>query len=222
MITRLSGVLEEVGAHGAVVRVEGSGLCYEVLLPAFFAERLRAAAVGRPITLHTLQYLEGQGQGTSFIPRLIGFATARDRRFFEVFTTVKGLGNKRCLRAMAAEPARIARAVAERDASWLVDLPEIGKRLAETIIAELHGKVEAFLSEDEEQGLNSAAAAEPKAAPPGGAGRSAGAYSQAVAALVALGETRPDAERLVRRAMDGKSGLKTADDILGAVYAGRA
>src|SRR5712671_6350629 len=90
-------------------------------------------------------YLEGQGQGTSFVPRVLGFATPREREFFELFTTVKGLGNKRALRALAREPVEIAGAIAEKNTRALQELPEIGKRLAETVIAELTGKVEKFV-----------------------------------------------------------------------------
>ena len=39
----------------------------------------------------------------------------------------------------------IAAAIAEKDIDLLKSLPEIGKRTAETIVAELHGKVDRFV-----------------------------------------------------------------------------
>ncbi len=59
------------------------------------------------ITLTTFQYLESQGQGSSVIPRLVGFQSTAEREFFELFTTVKGIGNRRALRAMAEDPGVI-------------------------------------------------------------------------------------------------------------------
>jgi Holliday junction DNA helicase RuvA len=205
-------MLVEVGeTHTAQIEPEGSPLTYEVLLPAYLAERLRAS-VGKPVTLITLQYLEGQGQGTSFIPRLIGFATERDRRFFDVFTTVKGIGNKKALRAMAVEPARIARAIATKDVKALVELPEIGKRMAETIIAELNGKVDSFLSAAEIEQLGHASEIKPLI--------KGTAAEEAVDALVALGEQRPEAERKIAKVSARLGAKATSDALVAGVFGG--
>ncbi len=205
-------MLVEVGeTHTAQIEPEGSPLTYEVLLPAYLAERLRAS-VGKPVTLITLQYLEGQGQGTSFIPRLIGFATERDRRFFDVFTTVKGIGNKKALRAMAVEPARIARAIATKDVKALVELPEIGKRMAETIIAELNGKVDSFLSAAEIEQLGHASEIKPLI--------KGTAAEEAVEALVALGEQRPEAERKIAKVSARLGAKATSDQLVAGVFGG--
>ena len=195
----------------------GGEVAYEVLVPAFLAERLKAQ-IGSPVSLTTFQYLESQGQGTSFIPRLVGFQSAVERDFFELFTTVKGIGNRRALRAMAEDPAVIARAIMAKDAKALTKLPEIGKRMAETIIAELSGKVDTFLSTAEVKHLNSAANGHAPAEDP--------ISEEAILALVALGETRADAQSMVARAQgkakrDGKE-IRSASAVLEAVFGGRA
>lgn len=216
MIARLTGKLDSIEGATACVSPEVGGLTFEVMLPAYLAERL-TPQVGRSVTLVTLQYLESQNQGSSYVPRLIGFTTAHERDFFELFTTVKGIGNRKALRAMAVEPAVIARAIAAKDARALYELPEIGKRLAETVIAELTGKVDGYLAASEIEALDRGAKS---AAPlPDAAG-------EAIAALMGLGETRPEAERLVRRAVDrlgaeGSGGKLTVDLVLHAVYASR-
>lgn len=217
MISRLTGKLESLEPSAAYVASADGSFAREVLIPAYVAPAL-AAKLGQTVTLITMEYLEGQGQGTSFIPRLIGFQSARDRDFFDLFTTVKGIGNRKALRAMAIEPAQIARAIAERNAAALVKLPEIGKRLAETIIAELSGKVEPYLSEQELRTLEVKSAAvftTPRLNPVG---------EEAVAALVALGESRPEAERRVSLALeratrDGQQAPKTSDELIAAVFA---
>jgi Holliday junction DNA helicase RuvA len=215
MISRLAGILESIDGLDALIRADG-GVWYAVLIPAYEAERLRGR-IGSGITLQTIHYLESQGQGSSYIPRLIGFSSAADRRFFELLTTVDGLGNRKALRAMAQEPAHIARAILGADAAWLATLPEIGKKTAEKVILELKTKVGPFLTVEEVRGLDAAA---------GGVGRPpagpASAAEEAIAALIALGESRADADRLVRTALAraGGRGLKTADQILAAAVGG--
>jgi holliday junction DNA helicase RuvA len=219
MITRITGTLESVEALEATIALEGGQIARQVLVPAYEAQRL-GSRVGQQVTLHTLEYLENQGQGSSYIPRLIGFATAQDRRFFELFTSLDGFGNRRALRAMAHEPALIARAILGSDASWLTRLPEIGKKTAEKVILELKGKVQPFLSAEEIRGLNSAAAGS------GAGGVETQAAGQAMAALVALGETRVEAERMVRAACARDPALgspaASADQIIAAAYGAAA
>jgi holliday junction DNA helicase RuvA len=209
MITRIAGVLESVEGLEAVVR-QGSaeaGLAYQVLIPTYETERLRAR-IGKPVVLHTVHYLESQGQGASYIPRLVGFSAAADRRFFELLVAnVEGFGPRKALRALAQEPAQIARAILGADAAWLSKLPEIGKKTAEKVILELKSKVAPFLTADEVRGLDTAAAGEPAPSTP---------MEEAMAALMALGETRADAERKVRLAVGRDRGLKTTDAILAA------
>lgn len=211
MICRVTGTLESVEGLMAVLTPPG-GLSYEVMLPAYAVSGVRER-VGQTASLVTFNYLESEGQGSAYIPRLIGFQTRRELEFFHLFTTVKGIGYRRALRALAEPPAVVARAIATRDAKPLTRLPEIGKRLAETIIAELHGKVDVFLSEGELKTLEAAA------------GGLSPAGEEAVEALVALGETRGEAQRLVAVALAtaerrGKTPTNP-DEIIELVYAGR-
>ena len=71
MIARIEGTLEDVVDGVAEVRVAG-GLVYEVLVPACDAGDLLVRQ-GREVSFFTLHYLESQGQGSHFVPRLIGF-----------------------------------------------------------------------------------------------------------------------------------------------------
>lgn len=202
-------MLEGVEGLEATVRPEGLGIWYQVLVPAYEAARL-GGRVGKPITLFTLEYYEGQGVGSSLIPRMIGFTTVQDRKFFDLLTSVDGFGNKKALRAMAQEPAEIARAIMSADAAWLTKLPEVGKKSAEKVILELKTKVDSFLTAEEVRGLEAAAVGAPVSKP----------AEEAIAAIVSLGETRSEAERMVRSAMTRKKGLKTTDEIVAAAYGG--
>ena len=69
MISRLTGTLESLEAAAAHLASPDGSFAREVLIPAYVAPSL-APKIGQTVTLITLEYLEGQGQGTSFIPRL--------------------------------------------------------------------------------------------------------------------------------------------------------
>lgn len=203
MIERIRGTLQRLGEHEAAIEPTGSGLWYRVLLPAYMYDRL-AGRQGTDVELATLQFYDSPNQGATLVPRLVGFDTDAERSFYERFTTVKGVGPKKALRAMREPPASMARAIADRDAAWLKTLPEIGTRLAETIIAELHGKVAESLAAGMIQG-------ELKPSP------ASGAMADAVSALVALGETRAEAERWVAAAHE-QSPDASADELVSHAY----
>jgi Holliday junction DNA helicase RuvA len=217
MITSVTGTLQgmSVTGKGAALVEMPIGLTIEVLLPAFLIEHFRSM-VGSTVSLSTFCYFEGQGQGTSFLPRLIGFRNTKEREFFDLFTTVSGIGYRKALRAMAQEPASIASAISMRDAKALRNLPEIGQKMAELIITELHDKVLPFLDNSMPsvtvRGAGIARAAPTKLAP---------AAEDAVGALCALGETRADAERMVMKALEKAPEAKTADELITLVFAGK-
>src|SRR5687768_17937023 len=201
MISAITGELRQVDEDRVHLRV-GPMLC-EMLVPAADVPLLQAG-VGEEMTFHTIFYLEGDAAGGNLTPRLLGFLRPDDKRFFEKFITVKGIGPKKALKALIYPAGEIAQAIESKDAKFLVGLPQIGKRMAELIVAELAGKVGEFatVSMDERAALGFA-----------GGSRST-AEEDAIAALMALGERRADAEHLLERAKqlatEGK--LKTAND----------
>jgi Holliday junction DNA helicase RuvA len=200
MIARISGVLAEVTETAVVI--EHNGLGYEVLVPAYALGEL-AALRGRRVVLHTLDYLEGSATGGNFIPRLVGFSRDEDRSFFSRFITVKGIGIRKGLRALAQPIAAVATAIESGDTASLVRLPGIGKRAAEQIVAELRGKLEAFA-------IN-ATTADPEHA-------WTQAQRDAVTILVTLGERNHDAQRWLERAMQLHTDIDSADAWVKAAY----
>lgn len=200
MISRIDGTLESVADGRALVRQGQTVL--EVLIPACDEMRL-AGQVGEEVAFHTLHYLESQGQGASYWPRLIGFSTPEDRAFFDLFTSVKGIGNRKALRSLQLPIGTIAEAIANRDLGLLVTLPEIGRKTAESIVVELKEKVGRF--------VGSTMLSEPKAETGGGR-----LLVEAVAVLVQLGENRPVARQLVDRAVAADPTLATADEVVTA------
>tara|TARA_Y100000589_G_scaffold231903_3_gene219406 strand:+ start:639 stop:1277 length:639 start_codon:yes stop_codon:yes gene_type:complete len=205
MISRLSGILDCITEDGRAMLQSGP-ITYEVLVPAADIEALRNRT-GQEVVFHTLHYLEGQSQGSSMLPRLIGFSSDLDRSFFTLFTTVKNIGYRKALRALQRPCREIASAIAAKDTTTLTSLPEIGKRSAETIVAELHGKVDPFL-----EGL-----VEPSS--PIRAGENMPPLvADAIALLTTLGESRTDARRRAELAFAAHPDVEGPEQLLQIIY----
>ncbi len=180
--------------------LEVGAITYQLFIPAADMPAL-LGRVGEEIELHTLHYLEGGAQGTTLTPRLIGFAEASDRAFFELFTTVKGVGNRKALRALVRPCGELAAAIASSDTDALTALPEIGTRTAQTIIAELSGKVDAYVDA------------------PLAAGETVPPFAEdAVTILVQMGESHRGARDLVRTALRGDPNIESADQLVEASF----
>ncbi len=197
MISALTGERRQVEDDRVHLRV-GPLLC-ELLIPASDVPLLQAG-VGEEMTFHTVLYVEGDASGGNLTPRLLGFLRPEDKRFFEKFITVKGIGPKKALKALIYPAGEVAQAIESKDTKFLKGLPQIGNRMAEQIVAELAGKVGEFatvtMSERAALGLPSRSSVE----------------EDAIAALLALGERRPDAEHLLDRAKHHNANLKTTND----------
>lgn len=236
MITRIEGTLERIGEDRALLAVGAVG--YEVSIPAADVQRLQQR-VGEVVVLHTLHYLESQGQGSSFWPRLIGFQTEADREFFELITSVKGIGVRRALRALTIPFPRVAEAIVRKDLGTLVALPEIGRKTAETMVLELRDKVERHAMRGGGAPAAAPTAAPRKRAPASKGGRSgstastsasaaqptgaptisASAVLDAVQVLVQLGENRLDARSLIDSALEREPEIASADALVAAALA---
>jgi len=199
MISALTGELHRVDDDRIQVRV-GPLLC-EMLVPAADLALLQAG-LGQEMTFHTIFYIEGDASGGNLEPRLIGFLRPEDKSFFQIFITVKGIGPKKALKALVLPVGEIAQAIESKNAKYLVELPQIGKRMAELIVAELAGKVARFATPHVAGRPSVPAAARSPA------------EEDAIATLMALGERRHDAEHLLDRAKQSASGLKTTDALV--------
>ena len=201
MIASLTGELRY--AADDRVHLQSGAILYELLVPAADVASL-AASVGETITFHTILYLEGDPNRGNLEPRLIGFMRASDKKFFERFTTVKGIGVKTALRALTVPVGEIAKAIESRDARFLVGLDGIGKRTAELIVAELSGKVKDFATG---YGEISVAPLRHRWSPEEEA-------AIAFATSPQMGLRRADAERLLQRVKSENPAMNTAEQLL--------
>jgi len=203
MIARITGRLVDVSDAGVAI-VERDGVAYEVFVPAASQPEL-AARCGQELTLFTVLYLEGNLAAGNLVPRLLGFVSAVDRAFFHEFTKVRGISQRRGMRAMSLPTAQLATAIEHGDERLLATLPEIGKKTAAQIVADLRGKLAAFVT-----GAGGGAAP--------GLSDLTDAQRVALEILVQWGDRRHDAQRWITAAVDEEPGLHDPEEIVRAAY----
>lgn len=199
MISAITGELRRVDEDRVHLRV--GAIVYELLVPAADLTELQAS-LGEELTFYTLLYIEGDPNRGNLEPRMIGFLRVEDRKFFNRFTTVKGIGVRTALRALTVPVAEIAAAVESKNARFLTGLNGIGRRTSELIIAELAGKLKEFVT-----GPVEVSAARSR--------RFSAEEEAALAFAVSpqMGLRRADAERLLERARANNPGAVTAEQL---------
>ncbi|MFO7554175.1 MAG: Holliday junction branch migration protein RuvA [Desulfobacterales bacterium] len=138
MIGYLEGKLLKKGDDRILVLANQVG--YEVLLPVFVMDTIRAKSVGDPVSLYIYhQQTERQPK-----PVLIGFNLEVEKEFFQYFISVEAIGALKAVKALNIPVRDIARAIESKDLSTLKQLKGIGDRTARKIIATLEGKMDKF------------------------------------------------------------------------------
>ena len=192
MYAYVSGTLADKKPTEAVI--EAGGIGYRLLIPASSYEKL--PAVGKEAKLVT-----------TFVVRddaltLYGFASEPERTAFETLTAVSGVGPKLALAALSAmSPSELRDTVVSGDAAMLTRVPGIGKRTAERLIVELRDK---FAGMD---GLEPGGAL-------GGDGAASEARADARSGLEALGLSRAEAEKRLRKVLRAHPGTQSAEDLI--------
>jgi holliday junction DNA helicase RuvA len=204
MITKITGTAIAVAADTLTLAV--GAFEYEIFIPEF-ARRNLQDRLDSEVTLHTVEYLEGNPMQGRLIPRLVGFLNPIEREFFDMFCEVDGVGVKKALRAMVRPVQEVAAMIEEQDAKGLATLPGIGPATADRIIAKLRRKVPKFAL---------LVAGEVAAAT--GMEIERDLLTQAFEVLRVLGHTDADARRLLDGALDKKTKYKDVDALLHAVY----
>lgn len=204
MISHLRGVLARRTEDDSSVDIDIGGVWYHVELPAFVWRAIEERQIGEELELETFYYVS-QNAPT---PRLIGFQREIERGFFEKLVTVPNVGPTTATKALVFSVSTIATWIEAGNVSELTKLPSIGKRSAETIVAQLRGKVteEALLADERFDKPE-----KPKPAGPSEVAR------DTIDALVALGYTRTDAERVVSQ-VEEEAAPATVEEAIRAVF----
>jgi holliday junction DNA helicase RuvA len=202
MITKVTGTPIAVATD--ILTLAVGAFEYEILIPEF-ARRALQEKTGHQVSLHTVEYLEGNAMQGRLIPRLVGFLNPVEREFFEMFCEVDGVGVKKALRAMVRPVQEVATMIEEQDAKGLSTLPGIGPATADRIIAKLRRRVPKFALLVARE-MQPAAEVEHDL------------LKEAYEVLRVLGHSEVDARRLLDGALDKKTNYKDVDTLLHAVY----
>ena len=202
MIARIEGKLLSLDQDNGLLQV--GQVCYEVMLAGYAVNQL-SGQVGSDITLCTMEYYEGTPGRGNLIPKMIGFLSDGEREFFSRYISVKGMGIKKGLKSLTMPISTIAHAVETGDEKMLLALPAVGKRLAQLIIAELKGKLEAFAI-DQSPAVSAAG------------GEFESFQVEAMEILIAWGEKRNEVMELIRIACEKHPDIKSAEELVPLVY----
>lgn len=128
MIARLRGTLDSFSADHAVIDVGGVGY----LVFASVRTLSGLGATGEEIVLHTEMLVAEDSI------RLVGFATAAERDWFRLLTSVQGVGARVALAILSAlSPDELHRAVGQGDKAMVARAQGVGPKLALRIVNEL-------------------------------------------------------------------------------------
>ncbi len=200
MICRITGRVEHVSERSVVVDV--GAISYEILVPTSSVADLQRL-LDNQVSLHTVMYLDGGAASSQMTPRMIGFLTQADREFFLEFIKVKNVGMRKALRAMSLPSHQLAAAIEHGDDRTLSTLPEIGKRTAAQIIAQLKGKLARFVT-SQTVPAPLAELSEPQ--------------RLALEMLVTWGDRPADAQRWLSRVVEQHPDLSEPDELVKAAY----
>lgn len=131
MIGKLKGIIDTISDTNLILDVNGVG--YLVFAPQ---KTLSSISIGSPATF----FIETIVREDSI--SLYGFSTSSEHEFFNLLTTVQGIGPKAGLAILSAlTPNEISTAILSGDAKIFTTANGIGKKTAERIITELKDKV---------------------------------------------------------------------------------
>ncbi|WP_427787401.1 Holliday junction branch migration protein RuvA [Bifidobacterium catenulatum subsp. kashiwanohense] len=132
MIGMLHGQVDSIDAASAIIEVGGVG--YETRMPS---ADLASIHVGQTVKVYTSLNVSQDAI------TLYGFSSLASKRMFLQLQKVSGIGPKVALSLLSTlPPERLARAVADGDATALAKAPGLGKKGAQKIILELKGSID--------------------------------------------------------------------------------
>jgi Holliday junction DNA helicase RuvA len=205
MISQITGKVSRLSEDSITLFL--NGLYYELMIPSGLYSQLKeAASKGSEITLFTLNFIEAGDRKSYHYPRLVGFTDPVDKEFFQVFTTVPGLGIRKALKSLTLPIREIATAIETKNAATLSRLPGIGGRLADKVIAELCGKMARFALSKGEHALTSVSKEE------------SDLQLEAVEVFLQLQYSRVAAEAMVQKALAVNPKIKNSEALISAIF----
>ncbi len=209
MIAFLRGQILRKEADSIILLAGDIG--YEVLMdPITLSRCLDKSRADEPIELYIYYHVtERQPK-----PVLIGFLAPEDKEFFQLFITVAAIGPMKAVKALIKPVSQVARAIEDRDTSFLSQLSGIGKRTAEKIVATLNGKVTAFAGNQK----NETPETEKNRDVPVSEEKEHMVRQVTDVLTEQLGHSASSAKRMINEALDRNPDISTAEDLFDEIY----
>ncbi|GAB3753428.1 Holliday junction branch migration protein RuvA [Zhihengliuella somnathii] len=142
MISSLTGTVDTVGLHSAVIDVNGFGMLVNAT-----PETLAGLREGCEARIYTTMVVREDSM------TLYGFADTSAREVFEVLQSVSGIGPRLALAVLAVlSPDQVRAAVSEGDTKALTKVPGVGPKVAQRMALELAGKLAPAASDGAAEG----------------------------------------------------------------------
>ena len=196
MIGYLKGTVKYIDPEYVLLEVNGVG--YEIVCSGAAFSKLSGVKKGEEGEVFT--YLQIKEDGLS----LFGFSDVREKELFLKLTSVQGVGARMAMSILSSmRPAEVSEVIATADSKRLSAVKGVGKKTAERIILELHGKISA----DELLGAERTEKHSPRTGD-----------DDAVSALMGLGFTKQESVRAVDRAK--QNGARSVEEIISSALRG--
>ena len=201
MIRAFDGIINDFDDQVGTASVVVAGVHYEIRIPAFATEWARTLENSQSIArVHIYEYATQHDSTSQFV----GFPNVDEREFFRKFVDVPKLGPLKAAQALQRPIIEIAQSIEQGDQSALATLPGIGKRLSQTIIAHLQGKLDFLLTGTTLETLSQSE----------GHSAATAVRNDAVSALVALQFSQTEAEKAVDDALSEADSDPDLDTLL--------
>lgn len=176
MIAHIRGKLTQKHTDKIIVDVHGLGYLVFITLGTFY----KLPQEGEEVFLHIHTHMRESSL------ELYGFSSQTEREMFRLLIGVTGCGPRLATNVLSGiRSEELAEAIAIGDTSRLVAVPGVGKRIAERLVMELRDKISLQLTSAKAEDLVKVKSSAIKV------------REEAVSALVNLGYSRKEAEKVV-------------------------
>ncbi|MBI4217767.1 MAG: hypothetical protein HY610_01480 [Elusimicrobia bacterium] len=212
MISQISGKVVDLNEHSVTVQV--SDIAYEILVPGsviqFYRKQRKNSQedtkVAPPdtVSFYTIQYIEGTSSHGNQFMRMVGFKRKIEKDFFQLYTSVEGIGYKTALKSLVLPMQKIALAIEENDILTLKKLPHIGARTAEKMVATLRGRMKKFTLDQADQPLSVTADSD--------------LQSEVSQVLQQVGYARSEAEDLIGEVLGKNPKIQSSEEMIQEIF----
>jgi len=151
MISFLTGEIRNIFPEKSIIEINVSGVGYEVSLPTFVMDEVINVGKKNGEKINLEIYFHSTERSPK--PLLVGFNNQLEKLFFEKIIQVEGVGPLKAVSALIFPVAIVSQAIEDEDISILNQMPGIGARAAQKMIATLKGKLIDIIS-DSRSSLN--------------------------------------------------------------------